>query len=157
MPDLYNTLFNTGSAGAGGVGSPFSSSGSPELFQPGLYPMSFSGINPSMSSPIMQQIAPLISQYATNLPTSINNFVRSGAPSMFQDVLNNLAGRRMLSSSVASDALAGGITGMGNQLAGMQFQAPTMLGQLASNLGGFSYSANPLAPYSLLSQFALGY
>ena len=72
-------------------------------------------------------------------------------------MMNNLASRGMLNSSVASDALSKTATGLGSTAMQMQYGLPTMLGQLASNIGQQSYSSNPLAPYELLSNFVLNY
>lgn len=147
MADLFSQLFPGTAQGTGTM----------DIFQPNLYPQSYSGISPQYSNQMLASLIPQLQQSTSGMPTSINNFTRTGAYSTLQDVMNNLAGRGMLNSSVASDALSKGITGMGNQAAQMQFQSPQMLGQLAQNLGGFSYSSNQLAPYELLNNFILGY
>lgn len=149
MADLFSSLFPgmTGNTGTGNM----------DLFQSGLYPQSYSGVSPQYSDQAMPQIIQQLQSSLSSMPTSINNFTRTGAYSTLQDVMNNLAGRGMMNSSVASDALAKGITGMGNQAAQMQYQSPQVLGSLANNLGNFSYSSNQLAPYELLSNFVLNY
>lgn len=149
MPDLFSTLFQN-------ISGP-SSTGTADIFQPGLSPFSFSGVNPGTASPILSKIAPMLQNSLTSLSGTPNSIASANAKPVFTGILNNLASNRMLNSSVASDALGKGISGLSGQAATQQSQIPMMLGQLLQSLGGMSYSSDPLAPYQLLSQFALGY
>ena len=151
--------------------------------QSGSSNSSKSGIN--WDSPFMKQLYPTITKAAADLPGlaasmgdtiqgQYSNLMRQGmGPNAFTGTLNSLAGRGMLNSNIASNAIAstgqGIAQNIGNQafnsmLAGQnaQMQVPGLLAQLA-NLGqetkssGGSYSnsksvsSNPLAPYELMS------
>jgi hypothetical protein len=147
MADLFSQLMNY---------SPSTNSGT-DIFQPNLYPQSYSGINPEMSASILSQLAPLLTQTAGGLPNSINQYGQQQGSEVLQSLVNNLAGRNMVNSSVASDTLGKGLTGVGTNILGMQTGLSSTLGSLIQNLGGYSYTSNPLAPYSLLSNFVSSY
>jgi len=157
MPDLLQpmlpaSLMNQFGGGAG-PGTSLNSSGAPNIFQPNLFPSSYSGVNPS----ILTALAPMLSQQLQSAPNSINSFMRTSAPSVLTDIFNNLGANRMMNSSVASDALSKGVQGLGATAMHQQMQMPAMLSQVAQQFGGMSYSSNPLAPYELMNQFVLNY
>jgi hypothetical protein len=133
--------------------SPTNPTTTPDLFQPSLYPVSYSGLNPS----VLSAFGPAAAQSAAQVPTSINDFVKASFSPMMTEQLNNLAGRNILNSSVASDAISKGFSGLAGTAAQMQMQVPQMLASVAGGLGNMSYSSNPLAPYELLNDFVLGY
>ena len=100
-----------------------------------------------------------------------NMMRQSMAPDAFQGTLNSLAGRGMLNSKVASDSMATAGRGVAQDIGNQYFNSmlgqydaqmklPAYLAQLAqlgqesrsasgSSSEGYSYSANPLAPYQL--------
>jgi len=153
----------------------------PELFNveqlvgAGTYPTSVSGI-PGMQG-FLSSLIPQLTQAAGQLPEQAAQFgqtlqdqyanlMRMGmGPQGMQGTLNQLAGRNILSSTVASDALARAGQGIAQQVgaqaypsmaAGLQQQmaVPGMLGNLAQ-LGQISGSADPLAPYKLMAQMLM--
>ena len=172
--------------------------GMPELFQPGLMPFSISGTDTSFGAPYLQQGGNFLSQagsmfdnaagFANNwkpLPTNFSSLMSKAAPGAMQQVLNSMAGRRMLNSSVASDTMSKALSELGTNVMGMANQnmqlnqqaVPTMMGAFGNligqnanlagqganlagqgaNLGKFSVQANPLAPYEMISNFALNF
>jgi len=80
-------------------------------------------------------------------------------------ILNNLASRGVLNSSVASDAISKGMGNVVNQTAqkgyeaaalgsSMKAELPKLLAAVAE-LGKYSETSNPLQPYALLAQYDL--
>lgn len=188
MPDLLQ-------AQPVGAQQPINPTGVPDLFQPGLYPTSYSGTDAnwanniwSTASPIIQRLTSMmtpVAQNPTQLPTDMSAIMKNAAPGVLQSTMNNLAGRNMLNSSVASDSFSKALSGLGgtamtlanqnaatNQAANNQvslenlksmMNMPIMLNSLLSNISGMgqlgqqSFYANPLAPYELLNNFLLNY
>jgi hypothetical protein len=145
-----------------------------DLVDRGIYNKSYSGLDPN--SQLTQTLLPLITQQAQQLPGQAEDFTgtlqdffknlmrQSLGPQAFQGTLNQLAGRNVLNSSVASDALAKAQTGIASdigqrgfeaQLAGLQQQmgVPTQLAQLLGGVGKISESQDPLGPYNLMARF----
>jgi hypothetical protein len=133
------------------------STGTMDIFQPGLFPSSYSGMDRGFSSSTLESILPLLQRSLSSLPNSSSNFMRSNAGGVLQDAVNNLSSRGILNSSVASNTLARTASNLGGQAMQMQANLPSILGQLATNVGNYSYQSNPLAPYQLLNNFITSY
>ena len=148
-----------------------------QMFQPGLVPGSYSGLpegyRDSFLNTLMPKLNEGINNYNTNIDTAYNladqralstakKSMREGAGS----ILNNLANRNVLNSTVASDALSKGMSDISNQAADRSYQAgsaaaamkanyPSVLGNLAQ-LGSYSEQNDPLDPYRLVSNMFMG-
>jgi len=181
-PDLAGRLYNAVSGN------------NPEMFQPDLYPTSsgtntstsYSGLPSEYLDQLMQGLMPELMRSIQGMPQAIDEYTGK-ASQMYEGmgrrllddampgILNNLAGRNVLNSSVASDAISKTATNIipmftdaalqaGMKGAEMKANIPSILGNIA-NLGrvsessaeGTSESSNPLAPYELLSNFTLNY
>lgn len=200
------TLATGGTSGT----SAGSSSGLPDLFQPGLFSSSnswgnslgmntsnqnsFSGLPEGTRNQLLTAILPQLTQSIGGLNAvpgqtadaasrMYGNLSRQALEQSLPDILNQLAGRGVLNSSVGSDAISNAAmqiipnfanAGYQSQIdAGNQrMQIPNILGTLLG-LGNYSQgsstgmglntsqnasqSSNPLEPYQLLSNFLMGY
>ena len=144
------------------------------ILQPDKYSSSYSGIGADNQSELMGAVLPQLTNSMTNYRSDIDKSTKAaqeGFTSMnkqamtsgLQSILNNLASRGMLNSSVASDTISKGMTDITNTNSDKYFQAamqnavmkaeePTMLAKIAS-LGSYSQSSNPLEPYELMANF----
>lgn len=195
----------------GGVSAQATASpGLPDLFQPDLYSSSgsygsstglnssysnaFSGLPEDVRNQLLTTILPQLAQSISGLNAvpgntadaaarMYSNLSRQSLEQSLPDILNQLAGRGVLNSSVGSDAISNSANqiiptfanaGYQSQIdaGNMQMQIPNILGTLlglgnysASNSGSTgvtssmntSESSNPLEPYQLLSNFLMGY
>ena len=168
-----------GGAPSFGFEAPSMGGGSfPELFQPDKFPRSYSGLPKAQRDKIAGDLTPMLIEKAKALPETIDKYT-SNAANLYQNltrqalsdampgVLNNLISRRMLNSSVASDA----IQNLGRQAvpfysdkayqaamegAKMHANVPGVLGNLV-NLARYSDQTNELAPYQMLASFVAGF
>ena len=116
---------------------------------------SYSGMGQGWTDFSNQTVKPIIS----NLVSGFGNFSKpyneaaSGmtqyvntqlAPAM-QGILNKLAGRGMINSSVASDAMSKGLTGLLNNAQGYQAQ---LMGNAAGNYAPFVQGVGQMGQYS---------
>ena len=156
--------------------------GVPDIFQPGLFPFMISGTDPSIGQGWLDKASPLLSQFQgmqpPQLETDFSGLMSRAMPGMMQDVMNKLASRGMINSSVAGDTMSKTLTDLGTNIMGMSNQNetanqnaymqhmgmfPSMLGAvgglagIGGGMGQYSLQANPLAPYETLSHFALNY
>lgn len=156
-----------------------------EMFQPNLVPTttssshSYSGLAPGARGKIETGIVPMLVERARALPATIDNYTKN-ASGLYEnlsrqamtrampDILNGLAARNMLNSSVASDSIAktmGSIVptfanygyAAGMEGAKMQAQVPDILGRLAelakyNETSSTTVQKNPLAPFELMAQ-----
>lgn len=179
-PYSFNTAYGDSVLGAINGGN------FPDLFQPDLYSTSrsssFSGLAKKYRKQIGNTLVPEMVQKATELPETIDKYTQNAAD-LYQrlsrraledaqgSILNNLANRNVLNSSVASDAISKSIKDIVPTFADRGYQAamegakmqatvPSILGQLAS-LAKYSTasgsSQDPLEPYKLLSNFVMGF
>ena len=139
------------------------------------------------NTPFMQQILPSLTGAATNLQPNVDamkqtlqdqysNMMREAlGPGALQGTLNQLAGRNMLNSQVASDALRGVSRDIMKDVANRgyesllaqqaaQMEVPSILGNLAelgrrstgtSTGTSTSSTQNPLEPYQLMAQLMM--
>ena len=166
-------------------GAPAPAANLPDLFQPNLFPQSssssFSGLDKKSREQIEGVIPDLVAR-AKDLPATIDKYTQNAAhlyerqtrnalDNQLPGLLEQLSGRRMLNSSVGSDAIAqlgrALVPGYADKsfaaamdAAKMHAALPTVLAQIASlakySKGGAQYQ-NPLAPYQMLSQFVTAF
>lgn len=194
---------NPGIASEWGMNYGFSpKSSSPELFQPNLYQSSTSGSNQSsqgntfsgldanyrnqIASGTIPQLLQAVSglnsvpQQTANAATNLySNMLNQGINSSLQGVLNQLASRGILNSSVASDTLSKTAqdliqTNANNAYQSqidsgkMQMLIPNILssimglssynqGNTSSTGTSGSYASDPLEPYTMLANFLMNY
>jgi hypothetical protein len=145
-----------------------------DIFQPDKYQQSRSGLPEKYQLQILESLIPKLLEsvegYEGNVDKStqaaqelFESQSRRGMKQDLQGILNSLAGRNMLDSSVASDTIAKGMgdivqtgaqKGYESQMnnAALKAQLPAMLANIAQ-LGQSSTSSDPLEPYKLLSQY----
>ena len=141
-----------------------------------LYPTSYNGLG-SIWKNASQSLAPQFTDFYSNYNNNVNNAFNQAqggiqgvlsnqiAPAI-QGNINNLAGRNMLNSSVASDTLSKTMTGITNNQQAQNTALNTArmtslldLGkQLMSGAGLSQYSenSNPLAPYQMMAELIQG-
>jgi len=137
------------------------------------FPRSYSGLGPEyqgMLTSLLPQIKGAYEQYPETVKGGYNQAISDAGSSFkntlqpqLQQILNNLASRNMINSSVAGDTMAGAARGVAQDITGTQAglglareQALAQYPQLLTNLlsqGQYSESTNELAPY----QSALGF
>jgi hypothetical protein len=145
-----------------------------DIFQPDKYQQSRSGLPEEYQLQILESLIPKLLEsvegYEGNIDKStqaaqelFETQSRRGMKDQLQGILNSLAGRNILNSSVASDAISKGMgdivqtgaqKGYESQMtnAALKAQLPALLANIAQ-LGQSSTSSDPLEPYKLLSQY----
>jgi hypothetical protein len=145
-----------------------------DIFQPDKYQQSRSGLPKQYQEQILEKLIPKLLKsvegYEGNIDKStqaaqelFETQSRRGMKDQLQGILNSLAGRNILNSSVASDAISKGMgdivqtgaqKGYESQMndAALKAQLPALLANIAQ-LGQSSTSSDPLEPYKLLSQY----
>lgn len=144
-----------------------------QMFQPDKGPVSKSGLDDPYRATILDTLVPRLTESVTNYRTDIDDSTQA-AKEMYaslakgamkegtQGILNDLASRGILNSSVAGDAFAKGFSNISRDVAdkgfqsammaaGMKADESNMLGNLI-NLGKYSESTNTLAPYDLMER-----
>jgi len=165
QPDVYPTTESESESESSGTSSSQSSSQnqaaslSQQSGASSAFNQSFSGLNEADRSQLMGAVLPMLVQQVGNLPQTIDDYVGNAANmyegqartlmgDAMQGLLNNLAGRNMLNSSVAGDAISKTMGQIfptfadktyqaGMEGANMRLQMPQILGNLAQ-LGQFS-------------------
>jgi len=165
QPDVYPTTESESESESSGTSSSQSSSQnqaaslSQQSGASSAFNQSFSGLNEADRSQLMGAVLPMLVQQVGNLPKNIDDYVTNAANmyegqartlmgDAMQGLMNNLAGRNMLNSSVAGDAISKTMAQIfptfadktfqaGMEGANMRLQMPQILGNLAQ-LGQFS-------------------
>lgn len=110
---------------------------------------SYSGMGPQWQNFSTQNVMPAIGNL---LNTGMGKTMQAQAAPAMQSVINNLAGRNMINSSVASDTMAKAMQGISSQSIA---QYPQLLTQLAG-MGQYSLSQDPLEGYKLYASMLSG-
>lgn len=150
------------------------SSGLVDIFQPDKFSSSWSGLPMERREEILAALVPKllssVENYEGNIDKStqaaqelFQSQTRQGMKGTLKEILNNLASKNVLNSSVGSDAISKGMsnvvragadkgyeTSMNN--AALKAQLPALLANI-TQLGGGSFSSDPLEPYKLLAQY----
>lgn len=137
-----------------------------------LYPTSYSGMGEGWQNFSQNQAMPILSSLLSNYPgyidntyntasTGLANFTSNQLQPAIQSTLNGLAGRNMINSSVAGDALSKTLTGLAGNMQGYQANLAADAAKAkmaypsfalnAANTGQHSTSTNPLAPYQMMA------
>ncbi len=136
-------------------------------------PSSYGGLGAGyqgfMGSDLLPLLQQLVSGYATNVDKAYNNantslgtITRNTITPAIQSTINNLAGKNMINSSVAGDAMSKTISNLSSDLlnkqAGISANKATALstgyGDLLTNLaniGRYQTSSDTSAPYQIMA------
>lgn len=169
--DKLKGIYNSGQSQGAPENTP---SGLVDIFQPDKFSSSWSGLPMERREEILAALVPKllssVENYEGNIDRStqaaqelFQSQTRQGMKGTLKEILNNLASKNVLNSSVGSDAISKGMsnvvragadkgyeTSMNN--AALKAQLPALLANI-TQLGGGSFSSDPLEPYKLLAQY----